>query len=148
MKKWLYYTKDEKLRVRDEDTRSIFIRIREYRLSEQERKYFNHLKGENTMAKVITAENFEEEVLKAEGAVLVDFWATWCGPCKRQGPIVDELAEEGYNVGKLDVDQNMPIAQQYKVQGVPTLMVFKNGQEVERFVGITPKEKLIAVLEG
>ena len=100
------------------------------------------------MAKVITTDNFEEEVLKAEGAVLVDFWATWCGPCRRQGPIVDELAEEGYNVGKLDVDQNMSIAQQYNVQGVPTLMVFKNGQEAARFVGITPKDKLIAALEG
>lgn len=100
------------------------------------------------MAKVITTDNFEEEVLKAEGAVLVDFWATWCGPCRRQGPIVDELAEEGYNVGKLDVDQNMSLAQQYNVQGVPTLMVFKNGQEAARFVGITPKEKLIAALEG
>lgn len=100
------------------------------------------------MAKEITAANFEEEVLKSGKPILVDFWATWCGPCRRQGPIIEELAEEGYNVGKLDVDQNMSIAQQYKVQGVPTLMVFKNGQEAERFVGLTPKEKLIAALEG
>lgn len=100
------------------------------------------------MAKEITTANFEAEVLKSEKPILVDFWATWCGPCRRQGPIIEEMAEEGYNVGKLDVDQNMSIAQQYRVQGVPTLMVFKNGQEAERFVGLTPKEKLIAALEG
>lgn len=57
------------------------------------------------MAKTITAENFEQEVLKSEKPVLLDFWATWCGPCMRQGPIVEELAEEGYCVGKIDVDQ-------------------------------------------
>ena len=59
------------------------------------------------MAKVITTQNFEEEVLKSEKPFLLDFWATWCGPCMRQGPIVEELGEEGYAVGKLDVDQNM-----------------------------------------
>ena len=57
------------------------------------------------MAKTITSQNFEEEVLKSEKPILIDFWATWCGPCMRQGPIVEELAEEGYNVGKIDVDQ-------------------------------------------
>ena len=64
------------------------------------------------MAKVITTQNFEEEVLKSEKPFLLDFWATWCGPCMRQGPIVEELGEEGYAVGKLDVDQNMELAQQ------------------------------------
>lgn len=100
------------------------------------------------MAKEFTTANFETEVLKSQIPVLVDFWATWCGPCRRQGPIIEEMAEEGYNVGKLDVDENMSIAQAYQVQGVPTLMVFKNGKEAERFVGFTPKEKLIAALEG
>ena len=100
------------------------------------------------MAKEITTANFEAEVLKSEKPILVDFWATWCGPCRRQGPIIEEMAEEGYNVGKLDVDQNMEIAQQYRVQSIPTLLVFKNGQEAERFIGLTPKETLIAALEG
>ena len=59
------------------------------------------------MAKTITSQNFEEEVLKSEKPILLDFWATWCGPCMRQGPIVEALAEEGYNVGKIDVDQEM-----------------------------------------
>ena len=66
------------------------------------------------MAKVITTQNFEEEVLKSEKPFLLDFWATWCGPCMRQGPIVEELGEEGYAVGKLDVDQNMELAQQFR----------------------------------
>ena len=82
------------------------------------------------MAKVITTQNFEEEVLKSEKPFLLDFWATWCGPCMRQGPIVEELGEEGYAVGKLDVDQNMELAQQFRVMSIPTLIVFKNGQEV------------------
>ena len=64
------------------------------------------------MAKEITVENFEAEVLKSEKPILIDFWATWCGPCMRQGPVVEELAEEGYAVGKVDVDQNMALAQQ------------------------------------
>ena len=63
------------------------------------------------MAKTITSQNFEEEVLKSEKPILLDFWATWCGPCMRQGPIVEALAEEGYNVGKIDVDQEMGLAQ-------------------------------------
>ena len=63
------------------------------------------------MAKVITTQNFEEEVLKSEKPFLLDFWATWCGPCMRQGPIVEELGEEGYAVGKLDVDQNMELVE-------------------------------------
>ena len=66
------------------------------------------------MAKAITAANFEQEVLKAEKPVLLDFWATWCGPCMRQGPIVEELAEEGYCVGKIDVDQEPELAQKFR----------------------------------
>ena len=66
------------------------------------------------MAKAITAANFEQEVLKAEKPVLLDFWATWCGPCMRQGPIVEELVEEGYCVGKIDVDQEPELAQKFR----------------------------------
>lgn len=98
------------------------------------------------MAKVFTAENFEQEVLKSDKPVLVDFWATWCGPCRRQAPIIEELAEEGYAVGKLDVDQEMELAQKYQVRSIPTLIVFKNGEEAARLVGLTPKEKLKELL--
>ena len=100
------------------------------------------------MAKVITTQNFEEEVLKSEKPFLLDFWATWCGPCMRQGPIVEELAEEGYAVGKVDVDQNMELAQQFRVVSIPTLILFKNGAEVQRFVGLTSKEDLKNAMEG
>ena len=100
------------------------------------------------MAKEITVENFEAEVLKSEKPILIDFWATWCGPCMRQGPIVEELAEEGYNVGKIDVDQNMALAQQFRVVSIPTLILFKDGAEAQRFVGLTSKEELKSALEG
>ena len=100
------------------------------------------------MAKEITTANFETEVLKSEKPVLIDFWATWCGPCMRQGPIVEALAEEGYVVGKVDVDQNMALAQQFRVVSIPTLILFKNGTEVQRFVGLTSKEDLKSALEG
>lgn len=99
------------------------------------------------MAKVITAQNFEAEVLKSEKPVLVDFWATWCGSCMRQGPIVEALAEEGYAVGKVDVDQEPGLAQQFQVMSIPTLIIFKDGREVNRLVGLTPKEKLKSLLD-
>ena len=92
------------------------------------------------MAKEITVANFETEVLKSEKPILIDFWATWCGPCMRQGPIVEELAEEGYAVGKVDVDQNMALAQQFRVVSIPTMILFKDGAEAKRFVGLTSKE--------
>ena len=100
------------------------------------------------MAKEITTANFEAEVLKSEKPILIDFWATWCGPCRRQGPVVEELAEEGYAVGKVDVDQNMALAQQFRVVSIPTLILFKDGAEAQRFVGLTSKEELKSALEG
>ena len=100
------------------------------------------------MAKEITVENFETEVLKSEKPILIDFCATWCGPCMRQGPVVEELAEEGYAVGKVDVDQNMALAQQFRVVSIPTLILFKDGAEAQRFVGLTSKEELKSALEG
>ena len=81
------------------------------------------------MAKTITSQNFEEEVLKSEKPILIDFWATWCGPCMRQGPIVEELAEEGYNVS------------------IPTLLIFKDGKEVHRLVCLTAKEDIKKLLD-
>lgn len=94
----------------------------------------------------LTTQNFENEVLKSEKPVLVDFWATWCGPCMRQAPIVEELAAEGYSVGKADVDQQPALAQQYGVMSIPTLIVFKNGKEDSRVVGLTAKSDLIRLL--
>lgn len=94
----------------------------------------------------LTTQNFENEVLKPEKPVLVDFWATWCGPCMRQAPIVEELAAEGYSVGKVDVDQQPALAQQYGVMSIPTLIVFKNGKEDSRVVGLTAKSDLIRLL--
>ena len=99
------------------------------------------------MAKTITAENFEQEVLKSEKPVLLDFWATWCGPCMRQGPIVEELAEEGYCVGKIDVDQHPGLAQQFRIMSIPTLLIFKDGKEAERLVGLTPKAAIKELLD-
>ena len=79
--------------------------------------------------------------------VLVDFWATWCGPCMRQAPIVEELAAEGYSVGKVDVDQQPDLAGQYGVMSIPTLIVFKGGKEVHRVVGLTAKNDLKRLLD-
>lgn len=98
------------------------------------------------MVKTITSQNFEE-VLKSEKPILLDFLATWCGPCMRQGPIVEALAEEGYNVGKIDVDQEMGLAQQFRVMNIPTLLIFKDGQETHRLVGLTSKEDLKKLLD-
>ena len=99
------------------------------------------------MEKIITSENFETEVLKSEKPILIDFWSTWCGPCMRQGPVVEELAQEGYSVGKVDVDQEPGLAQQFKIMSIPTLLIFKDGKEVQRFIGLTPKDTLRKFLE-
>lgn len=90
----------------------------------------------------ITEANFETEVLKSDVPVLVDFWAVWCGPCQMQGPIIDELAEEvqGVKFGKLNVDENMGLAQKFRVMSIPTLMLFKDGQAAVTVVGLQSKE--------
>lgn len=97
---------------------------------------------------VITKENFDSEVLKAEGTVLVDFWATWCGPCRMLSPIVDEVASErpDVKVGKINVDEQPELTQQFGIMSVPTLLVFKNGEKVQESVGLIPKEKVEALL--
>lgn len=97
---------------------------------------------------VITKENFEAEVLKANGTVLVDFWATWCGPCRMLSPIVDQVAEEHpeVKVGKVNVDEQPELAQQFDIMSIPTLLVFRNGQKVNESVGLIPKEKVESLL--
>lgn len=97
----------------------------------------------------ITRGNFEEEVLKSEKPVLVDFWASWCGPCKMVGPIVEQIADEHpeFKVCKVNVDEEMELAQQYRVMSIPTLAVFKNGELVKQSVGFSPKEEIVAMIE-
>ena len=94
----------------------------------------------------LNSENFEKVVLNSEEPVLVDFFADWCGPCKMMAPIVEELATElegKAKVGKLNVDENSDIAIEYNVMSIPTLIVFKNGKEEKRLVGVRDKEELL-----
>ncbi len=97
------------------------------------------------MAKVFTDANFEQEVLKSELPVLVDFYADWCGPCQMMGPVIEKLAEEydgKFNIGKLNVDQNGTTAQAYRVMSIPTLLFFKNGEVVDKVMGAVAKATL------
>ena len=97
----------------------------------------------------ITSENFEEEVLKSEKTVLVDMYATWCGPCKMQSPIIDKIADEQgdkIKVAKIDIDEAPEIAEKYGVMSIPTLLIIKNGEVAKQFVGLTKKEDIEASL--
>ena len=97
----------------------------------------------------ITKENFASEVMASEKPVLLDFWASWCGPCRMVSPIVDEIAEErtDIKVGKINVDEQGELAQQFGVMSIPTLVVMKNGQIVNQSVGAKPKQQILAMLQ-
>ena len=92
----------------------------------------------------LSKDNFKEEVLESKVPVLVDFWATWCGPCQTMGPVVDELAQEltDVKVGKVNVDEQMALAREYKVMSIPTFLVFKDGKVAERTLGVQEKSEL------
>ena len=95
--------------------------------------------------------NFESEVLNASGPVLVDFWAPWCGPCRQIAPLIEQLAGENQGaikIGKLNVDDAPNSAQSYGVSSIPTLMLFKNGEVVDRFVGVQPKTRLQQAIDS
>ena len=96
----------------------------------------------------LSSENFEKEVLKSEKPVLVDFYADWCGPCNAMAPVIEELATEldgKAKVGKINVDDNPDIAVEYNVMSIPTLIIFKNGKEEKRLVGLRDKEELLSL---
>ncbi|OGG13200.1 thioredoxin [Candidatus Gottesmanbacteria bacterium RIFCSPHIGHO2_02_FULL_39_11] len=98
---------------------------------------------------MLTEKNFDTEVLKSDVPVLVDFWAVWCGPCKMQNPILEELEKEikgKAKIGKLNVDDEGSIAGKYGIMSIPTLMIFHNGQPVKQMIGVQSKETLIGEL--
>lgn len=98
----------------------------------------------------ITNENFEAEVLKSDKPVLLDFWAEWCGPCRMVGPILEQIAEErsDIKVGKINVDEQTELSGKFQVMSIPTLVVVKDGQIVNKSVGAQPKPELLKLLEG
>jgi thioredoxin 1 len=102
------------------------------------------------MAEIFTKANFESEVLNASGAVLVDFWASWCGPCRMVSPIIDELAEDykgKIKIGKVNVDEESELASTFAVVSIPTVILFKNGKIEERLVGAYPKDEYEEIID-
>lgn len=105
----------------------------------------------DSMALEITDAIFEEQVLKSDKPVLVDFWAPWCGPCVTIGPIIDQISEdykEKAVVGKVNVDNEQEFAAKYGVRSIPTILLFQNGEIIDRFVGVSPKEKLSGAIDS
>ena len=103
------------------------------------------------MALEITDATFDEVVLKSDKPVLVDFWAVWCGPCRMVGPVVEELATEYQGkavIGKVDVDTNQEVAAKYGIRNIPTILFFKDGEVVDKVVGVVPKEQLVEKLNA
>jgi len=107
------------------------------------------MSGNNHLAE-FTDQNFDEQVLKSDKPVLVDFWATWCGPCRAISPAVEAVAEQFADrtkVGKVNVDENMNVTSRYRITGIPALLLFKNGQVAEQLTGVQSRESLVKMLE-
>ena len=100
--------------------------------------------------KVLNKENFEENVLKNENPVVVDFWAPWCGPCRMLSPVVDQVAEEieGVSFGKVNVDEEKELASHYGIMSIPALVLFRDGKAVDSMVGFRPKERVVEFSQG
>lgn len=99
----------------------------------------------------ITSKNFENEVLKSEKPVLLDFWASWCGPCKMVAPIIDEIAMEAEGiakVGKINIDEEEELAQAFHIMSIPTLVVVKDGKVVDSSVGVKPKKAILSLISN
>ncbi len=108
------------------------------------------IEGESHHAVALTSQSFQDQVLANSQVVMVDAWAPWCGPCLKLGPTIEELAEEYKGqavVGKLNVDEASDIAKQYNITSIPALLFFKNGEEVDRMVGVQPKAEIAARLD-
>ena len=119
-------------------------------LKKQEQNIDNkNIKEENMSVLEVMSDSFEEEVLKSEKPVLVDFYADWCGPCKMLAPIVDAVAEENSDVKvcRMNIDENEELAVKYGIMSIPTLVVIKNGEEVRRTVGVVGKEEILEMLK-
>lgn len=102
------------------------------------------------MVNIFNEENFENEVINSDKTTIVDFYADWCGPCKMMSPVIDTIAEENaenIKVGKVNVDDNQELAIKYNVMSIPTILVFKNGNIVKTFVGVTPKQEIEEVIK-
>jgi thioredoxin 1 len=97
---------------------------------------------------IITSANFEEEVLKSDKPVLIDFWAPWCGPCRMVSPVVEEIAKEHpeIKVGKVNVDEEQELARKYRIMSIPSLYVFKDGEVANKTIGAVPKKNIEAML--
>ena len=100
---------------------------------------------------ILSAENFEQEVVLFQGVAMIDFWAEWCGPCRALAPVIDQLAEAYHGkvkICKLNIDENGELAAKYGVMSIPTVIIFKNGTEMERLVGLRPAESFSELLDS